>query len=102
MNQEQINQLINANTVVIFGKGEKHDPRCGFTANVQSIFGELSPDYQMINILRDSELRKSMKTFSDWPTFPQIYVQGEFVGGGDIVQEMYQEGELASLIKPSK
>ena len=86
-------------TVIVFGKGEKNKPYCGFTANVQNIFDDVFPEYEMINILGKKELRESMKIFSDWPTFPQVYIHGEFIGGGDIVTEMYENGELKELIE---
>jgi len=93
-----IKTLITDSPVVIFGKGEKHQPYCGFTANVQNIFDDVYPEYTMVNILGNRELRQEMKVFSDWPTFPQVYIHGEFIGGGDIVQEMYEEGELSKMI----
>lgn len=96
---EQIEAKIASAKVVIFGKGEKHEPQCGFTANVQNIFDDVFPDYEMVNILTDRGLREEIKTFSSWPTFPQIYIDGEFIGGGDIAAEMYDEGELDFLRK---
>lgn len=99
---DSIKTLISSSPVVIFGKGEKHQPYCGFTANVQNIFDEVFPEYEMVNVLGNRELRQEMKVFSDWPTFPQVYIHGEFIGGGDIVQEMYEEGELSGKINKSE
>lgn len=97
MNHSEIQEMIDSSPVVIFGKGEKHKPYCGFTANVQNIFDDVFPDYTMVNVLGNRELREEMKIFSTWPTFPQVYINGEFIGGGDIAQEMYEEGELDEL-----
>jgi monothiol glutaredoxin len=97
--RDEIQKIIDSEKVVIFGKGEKHEPRCGFTMNVQNIFDDVYPDYKMVNVLGNRELREEMKTFSDWPTFPQIYVNGEFIGGGDIAQEMYEGGEFERTLK---
>lgn len=89
-----IKNIITANPIVIFGKGEKAQPFCGFTAQVQTVFDELSLDYEMVNILKNENLRTEMKTFSDWPTFPQVYLNGEFLGGCDIVLEMQANGQF--------
>lgn len=95
---DDIKKMINHSKVVIFGKGEKNEPHCGFTARIQVIFNALESDYTMINILDDEALRLEMKTFSAWPTFPQVYINGEFIGGGDIVGELYESGELKTMI----
>lgn len=92
--KEEIQQLIESAPVVIFGKGEKHNPHCGFTAQVQNVFESIGMDYTMINILEDEALRAEMKTFSDWPTFPQVYINGDFIGGCDIILEMHQNGQF--------
>lgn len=89
-----IKKIITANPIVIFGKGEKDQPFCGFTAQVQTLFDELGLDYEMVNILNDQSLRTEMKVFSDWPTFPQIYLNGQFLGGCDIVLEMQANGQF--------
>lgn len=91
---EEIQKLIDAHPVLIFGKGEKGQPFCGFTAQVQGVFEDLGIDYHMVNILADQALRAEMKTFSDWPTFPQVYLNGEFMGGCDIIVEMHEKGQL--------
>jgi monothiol glutaredoxin len=83
-----IKRLIDEHPIIIFGKGEKGQPFCGFTAQVQTVFEDLGLDYEMINILKDQNLRTEMKAYSDWPTFPQVYLNGEFIGGCDIVLEM--------------
>lgn len=89
-----IKALIAAHPILIFGKGEKSQPMCGFTAQVQTVFEELGLDYEMVNILKDQNLRAEMKTFSDWLTFPQVYVNGEFLGGCDIILEMQANGQF--------
>jgi len=89
-----IKKIITANPIVIFGKGEKDQLFCGFTAQVQTLFDELGLDYEMVNILNDQSLRTEMKVFSDWPTFPQIYLNGQFLGGCDIVLEMQANGQF--------
>lgn len=94
MNHTDIQKLIDTHPIIIFGKGEKGEPHCGFTAGVQAVFEELGIDYHMVNILADQDLRAEMKVFSDWPTFPQVYANGEFLGGCDIVVEMAQQGQL--------
>ena len=99
MTPEELKKLTQQASVVVFGKGEKNKPYCGFTATMQNIFDDVFPEYEMINVLGKKEIRDGMKVFSDWPTFPQIYIHGEFIGGGDIVQEMYDEGELKELIE---
>lgn len=91
---DEIRQLIAAHPIVIFGKGEKGQPFCGFTAQVQGVFDDLGLDYHMVNILNDQALRAEMKVFSDWPTFPQVYLNGEFIGGCDIIVEMHEKGQL--------
>ena len=90
----EIKALIASNPIVVFGKGEQGQPMCGFTAKVQNVFEDLDLEYAMVNILKDSDLRAEMKTFSDWPTFPQVYLNGEFIGGCDIVLEMHENGQF--------
>ena len=99
MDHSHIETIIAKSPVVVFGKGEKDQPFCGFTATMQNIFDDVFPEYEMINILGNKELREEMKEFSAWPTFPQVYIHGEFIGGGDITQEMYEEGELKTLVE---
>jgi len=89
-----IQKIITDHPVVIFGKGEKGQPFCGFTAKMQAVFEDLGLEYHMVNILKNESLRTEMKVFSDWPTFPQVYLNGEFMGGCDIILEMHQNGQL--------
>jgi monothiol glutaredoxin len=102
MNNEKINDIkkdITAHKILLYVKGEKGLPQCGFSATVMNIFEELGCDYETRNILLDPELRQIMKEFSNWPTFPQIYINGEFVGGCDIAIEMFKSGELQKLVQ---
>jgi monothiol glutaredoxin len=89
---------VASNDVVLFMKGGKAAPMCGFSAQVVHILGHLGVDYKDINVLEDMGIREGIKSFSNWPTIPQLYVKGEFVGGCDIVREMFQEGELQSFL----
>ncbi|MFV0279438.1 MAG: Grx4 family monothiol glutaredoxin [Rhodoblastus sp.] len=91
---EQIKSVIDANDVVLFMKGTPQMPQCGFSGQVVQILDYLGVPYQGVNVLADGEIREGIKTFSNWPTIPQLYVKGEFVGGCDIVREMFQSGEL--------
>lgn len=92
-------QEIRDNKILIYGKGTKLMPMCGFTADVIALFQEVEKPFSVINILDDPELREGLKEFSGWPTFPQIYINGEFIGGRDIVREMYEAGELNQIIE---
>lgn len=92
--QAQIKQTVDANDVVLFMKGTKNFPQCGFSSRVAQILGYLGVEYQDVNILESDEMRQGIKDFSNWPTTPQLYVKGEFVGGCDIVTEMTMSGEL--------
>ncbi len=95
----EIQTLIESHKVIIFGKGDKTQPMCGFTARVQEVFETLPYDYHMVNVLEEPALRQELKTFSDWPTFPQVYIHQEFVGGCDIILEMHAEKQLQELLK---
>ncbi|MEM7072098.1 MAG: Grx4 family monothiol glutaredoxin [Pseudomonadota bacterium] len=95
--QGDIKQIINEHDAVLFMKGTRVFPQCGFSASVVQILNHLGVQYHEVNILEDDGLRQGIKQFSDWPTIPQLYVRGEFVGGCDIVQEMFQAGELDDL-----
>ena len=97
--EDKINQLIQENACVLFMKGNISFPQCGFSAQAISILRQYSVPFQDINILEDPELRQTLKTFSDWPTFPQLYVMGEFIGGVDIMKEMHEASELAELFE---
>ncbi len=96
---EEIQKTIDQNDVVLFMKGSKDFPQCGFSATVSHILNTLGVEFVDIDILKDPELRQGIKEFSDWPTIPQLYVKGEFVGGCDIIKEMMQAGELQQLLK---
>lgn len=94
-----IQEIIDNNAVVLFMKGCKDMPQCGFSAAVSHVLGQLGVDFFDVDVLRDQEIRQGIKEFSDWPTIPQLYVKGEFIGGCDIVKEMFQSGELQELLK---
>lgn len=96
--RQKIDQIVASDTVVLFMKGNRSFPQCGFSASVVSILNTLVPKYTTVNILADAELRVAMKEYSDWPTFPQLYIRGEFVGGADIVRQMHEAGELGSKV----
>ena len=95
----KIQETIDNNPVVLFMKGGKDMPQCGFSAAVSHILSQLVEDFTDIDVLRDPEVRQGIKEFSDWPTIPQLYVKGEFVGGCDIIKEMFESGELQELFK---
>jgi monothiol glutaredoxin len=97
--KEKIKNLINENNVCLFMKGTIDNPQCGFSMAVSNILKHLNIDYKGINVLEDEELRNGIKEFSDWPTIPQLYVNKEFVGGCDIVKEMFEKGELKKLFE---
>lgn len=97
--REKIQGLIDADDVVVFMKGTRAGPQCGFSAQVVQILDSLVPEYSTVNVLEDPEVRQGIKDFSQWPTIPQLYVRGEFIGGCDIITEMYQSGELGPQLK---
>ncbi|PTX03833.1 Grx4 family monothiol glutaredoxin [Pararhodobacter aggregans] len=92
-----IDQLVKANDVVLFMKGTKTMPQCGFSSRVAGVLNFMGVEYQDVNVLADADIRQGIKEYSDWPTIPQLYVKGEFVGGCDIVTEMTLSGELDQL-----
>ncbi len=94
---ERIQNDIKSNDVVLYMKGTKLFPQCGFSAVVVSILQKLNVDFLDVNVLADAEIRQGIKEFADWPTIPQLYYKGEFIGGCDIVREMYASGELQEL-----
>ncbi|KAL1920529.1 uncharacterized protein VTP21DRAFT_906 [Calcarisporiella thermophila] len=94
----RLKTLVNAAPVMVFIKGTPSQPRCGFSRELVQILGDLDVRYSSFNILADEEVRQGLKTFSNWPTFPQVYVNGEFIGGLDIVKEMLENGELQSVL----
>ncbi|MEJ0023707.1 MAG: Grx4 family monothiol glutaredoxin [Alphaproteobacteria bacterium] len=94
----QLRSTIESNDVVLFMKGVKAQPQCGFSNLVVRVLDHLGVDYKDVNVLADPEVREGIKAFSDWPTIPQLYVKGEFVGGADIVREMFETGELKPFL----
>ena len=96
---QRIQGEIDANPVMLFMKGNAMFPQCGFSARVVQILSHMQVPFQTVNVLEDPELREGIKVFSNWPTIPQLYVKGELVGGCDIVTEMFQSGELETLLK---
>ena len=93
-----IAKTIETNPVVLFMKGTPDEPRCGFSAVTVQILDHLGANFVGVDVLQDDGLRNGIKTFSDWPTIPQLYVKGEFVGGSDIVRQMFQAGELKTFL----
>ena len=96
--QERIEKLIQENPVVLFMKGTPQFPQCGFSGQVVQILDYLGAPVVGVNVLEDAEIRQGIKEFANWPTIPQLYVKGEFIGGCDIAREMFQSGELAALL----
>jgi monothiol glutaredoxin len=96
--REFITQTLEANPVVLFMKGSPDEPRCGFSAVTVQILDHLGANFVGVDVLQDDGLRQGIKAFSDWPTIPQLYVKGEFIGGSDIVRQMFQAGELKTLL----
>ncbi len=95
--ETQIKETVAANDVVLFMKGTKAMPQCGFSSRVAGVLNYMGVEFQDVNVLADEELRQGIKDYSDWPTVPQLYVKGEFVGGCDIITEMTLSGELDQL-----
>ena len=95
----KIKDLIDSNDVCLFMKGTPESPQCGFSMAVSNVLKHLKVNFKGINVLDDENLRQGIKDFSDWPTIPQLYVKGEFIGGCDIVKEMFEKGELNTLLK---
>jgi monothiol glutaredoxin len=96
---EKIDGLVKKDKVVLFMKGNKTFPMCGFSAAVVQVLNNLGVDYADYNILEDEELRQGVKDYTNWPTIPQLYINGEFIGGCDITKEMFASGELQELLK---
>tara|TARA_B100000401_G_C52196372_1_gene434878 strand:+ start:183 stop:518 length:336 start_codon:yes stop_codon:yes gene_type:complete len=97
--KEQIENTINNNDVCLFMKGSPEAPQCGFSMAVSNILKIMEVKYQSVDVLKDQNIREGIKIFSEWPTIPQLYVKKEFVGGCDIIKEMYANGELAKLFE---
>ena len=100
--KEKIKNLINDNQVCLFMKGTPDAPQCGFSMAVSNVLKHLNVDFKGINVLEDENLRQGIKEFSDWPTIPQLYVNQEFIGGCDIVKEMFEKGELKKFLEEKK
>ncbi|MCG8594456.1 MAG: Grx4 family monothiol glutaredoxin [Kiloniellales bacterium] len=98
---ERIQQELNENQVVLFMKGTPVFPQCGFSATVVQVLNHLGVKFKGVDVLQDPGLRQGVKEFTNWPTIPQLYVKGEFVGGCDIIREMFQSGELQDLLSKS-
>jgi monothiol glutaredoxin len=98
----RLESLINGHKVMLFMKGTKHFPACGFSNAVVQILGKEGVPFETFNILADAEVRQGLKEFSSWPTFPQLYVDGKFIGGCDIVTELHQSGELGKELAAAK
>ena len=94
----RIDQLVKSNDVVLFMKGTALFPQCGFSSRAIAILDRLGAKYETIDVLQDPDIRQGIKSYSDWPTIPQLYVKGEFVGGSDIMMEMFESGELQQLL----
>ena len=100
--KDQIQKLINENEVCLFMKGTPDAPQCGFSMAVSNVLKHLNVKFLGVNVLDDEKLRQGIKDFSDWPTIPQLYVKKEFIGGCDIVKEMFEKGELKKLLSEKK
>jgi monothiol glutaredoxin len=100
--KDKIKNLINDNQVCLFMKGTPDAPQCGFSMAVSNVLKHLNVDFRGINVLEDENLRQGIKEFSDWPTIPQLYINKEFIGGCDIVKEMFEKGELKKLLENKK
>ena len=99
--KERLDALVSKTPVVLFMKGTPLFPQCGFSSRAISILDHLGVAYETVDVLQDQEIRAGIKDFSDWPTIPQLYVKGEFVGGSDIMMEMFESGELQTLVGSS-
>ena len=96
---EQIKNLINENDICLFMKGTPDIPQCGFSLAVANMLKHLNLKFKGINVLENDEMRQGIKQYSDWPTIPQLYIKGEFIGGCDIIKEMFEKGELKELLR---
>jgi monothiol glutaredoxin len=97
--KERIDRIVKDNKIVVFMKGSKLMPQCGFSNNVVQILNALGVPYETVDVLSDQDIRQGIKEYSNWPTIPQIYVNGEFLGGSDIAIELYQSGELQEMVE---
>ncbi len=97
--KQRIDNLIKENKIIVFMKGTKLMPMCGFSNNVVQILNTLGVPFETVNVLDDYEMRQGIKEYSNWPTIPQVYINGQFVGGSDIMIELYQKGELQQMVE---
>jgi len=95
---ERIQEIVGSNDVVLFMKGTELFPQCGFSSRAVAILERIGVPFKTVDVLQDPEIRQGIKEFSDWPTIPQLYVKGQFVGGSDIMMEMFESGELQQLV----
>lgn len=96
---DRIDSLVKQNKIMVFMKGNKLMPQCGFSNNVVQILNTLGIPYETVDVLEDQEIRQGIKEYSNWPTIPQVYINGEFLGGSDIMIELYQKGELQQMVE---
>ena len=96
--KSRIDEIVGKNDIVLFMKGTELFPQCGFSSRAVAILDHLGAPYKTVDVLQDPEIRQGIKEYSDWPTIPQLYVKGEFVGGSDIMMEMFESGELQQLV----
>jgi monothiol glutaredoxin len=96
--RRRIQEILDSHKIVLFMKGTKSFPQCGFSATVVEVLKRLDADFHAVNVLADPELRQGMKEYANWPTFPQLYIEGRFVGGCDIVRDMFEAGELQPIV----
>ena len=97
--KERLDKLVKDNKILVFMKGSKLMPQCGFSNNVVQILNSMGVPYETIDVLADWEIRQGIKEYSNWPTIPQVYINGQFVGGSDIMIELYQKGELQEVLE---
>ena len=96
--RERIDEIVRSNPVVLFMKGTELFPQCGFSSRAVAILEHLEVPFKTVDVLQDPDIRQGIKAYSDWPTIPQLYVNGEFVGGSDIMMEMFESGEMKQLV----
>ncbi|MCX7676149.1 MAG: Grx4 family monothiol glutaredoxin [Alteraurantiacibacter sp.] len=99
---QRISDIVNSHDVVLFMKGTPLFPQCGFSSRAVAILDHCNVAFESVDVLQDMEIRQGIKAYSDWPTIPQLYVKGEFIGGSDIMMEMYEAGELQALLEEKK
>jgi monothiol glutaredoxin len=95
----RIDEVVKSNKIVVFMKGSKLMPQCGFSNNTVQILNSLGAPYETVDVLQDADIRQGIKEYSNWPTIPQVYINGEFVGGSDVLIELYQQGELQQMVE---